>query len=141
MFIGGCAFPSCLWNLVRDCSADGQCTEDDTGASAPVLIIKLCCSSGVTENIVVTTSTSAIVGTIAVAKNGKKCYDVGFTAAGDGSNAAYVWKDPSGQAVAKGSLTSDGFMKVDCSNGESMLFSNACSLDGSSGLRDSGTCK
>jgi len=140
-FIGGCAYPSCLWNLIRDCSADGQCTEDDTGANAPVLVIKLCCSNGVTENISVSASSTAIVGTVAVGKNGKKCYDVGFNAASDGSNAAYAWKDASGQTVAKGTLTSDGSMAVTCANGDSMFISNDCSLDGSTELHDSGTCK
>jgi hypothetical protein len=132
-FLAGCQYPSCIWNLIRDCNASGPCTEDDSGSSGSApMVYKLCCSGGVKEVATLNQSYTAIYGTLAVTKNGSKCYDVSVNASVGGSNvASYVWMAPDGQVVAKGSTMADGSVAIECSNGEYLVLSTGCSPDGS----------
>jgi hypothetical protein len=133
-FIGSCEYPSCLWNLIRDCPVVGQCTEEASQlAGGSTNITELCCRNGVYELITFRTQGSRITGTVAVSKSGNKCYDVNITTSADGNTAYYVWLDPSGQAVAKATIamTDSSTPIVKCGNGESMPMTDVCAPDGS----------
>jgi hypothetical protein len=133
-FIGSCEYPSCLWDLIRDCQVAGPCTEDDSGLSGSTTeYIELCCANGVNELITIRTEGSRFRGTVAVTKSGNKCYDVNIGTRADGTAVDYAWLDPSGQTVAKTTLllTGSDTPVVNCANGESMVMPDQCAPDGS----------
>jgi hypothetical protein len=140
-FLGGCGYPSCIWNLIRDCNASGHCTEDDSGSDSVPKVYKLCCANGVRETMTVNRAAATLDGTVAVSKNGSKCYDVNIRAALDGSQVAYLWTTPDGQVAAKASLTSDESLAIVCPGGETLTLPSGCPADGSGGASPStGTC-
>ena len=142
--IGSCEYPSCLWNLIRDCLVVGQCSEQASQlAGGSTNITELCCRNGVDELITFRTQGSRITGTVAVTKDGNKCYDVNITTSADGNTAYYVWLDSNGQTVAKATIamTDSSAPIVKCGNGESMPMTDACSPDGSQAAEvTTGTC-
>jgi hypothetical protein len=144
-FIGSCEYPSCLWNLIRDCQVVGPCTgEEAQPAGSSTDIWEDCCSNGVDELTTIQTQGSKVTATAAVTKNGNKCYDVNVTTSADGSTLNYVWLDPSGQAVAKASISlwALGPSVIECGNGESMPMTNTCQPDGSqAAVITTGTCR
>jgi hypothetical protein len=143
-FIGSCTYPSCLWNLIRDCQVVGQCTQQDRQiAGGSTEITELCCSNGVDE-IATLRMLPPMTGTVTVTSNGNKCYDVNLTSSADGSTLYYVWLDPAGQAVAKASLvlTDSSPPIIYCGNGESMEMTSDCAPDGSqAAVTTTGTCR
>jgi hypothetical protein len=143
-FIGSCEYPSCLWDLIGDCQVAGPCTEDDSGLTGDLAeSIEICCSNGVNERITFRAQGSGFTGTLAVTKNGNRCYDVSFATRADGNTVDYAWLEPSGQAVAKASfaMTDSSFPVIYCANGESMLMTDECAPDGSQAAEIStGTC-
>lgn len=143
--IGSCTYPSCLWNLIRDCQVVGQCTQQDRQiAGGSTDITELCCSNGVDEIVTLRTQGSLMAGTVTVTSNGNKCYDVNLTSSADGSTVYYVWLDPTGQSVAKASLAlmDSSPPIVYCGNGESMAMSSDCAPDGSqAAVTTTGTCR
>ena len=144
-FIGSCAYSTCLWNLIRDCQVVGQCTQDELqvmGNSPGVT--ETCCSNGVDELVTLLVQGARITGTVAVTKNGNKCYDVNIMTTADGSTLYYVWLDASGQTVAKASIamTDSSTPIIYCGNGESMAMTDACAPDGSqAAVITKGTCR
>ena len=144
-FIGSCTYPSCLWNLIRDCQVVGQCTQQDRQiAGGSTDITELCCSNGVDEIATLRTQGSLMAGTVTVTSNGNKCYDVSLTSSADGSTVYYVWLDPTGQSVAKASLAlmDSSPPIVYCGNGESMAMTSDCAPDGSqAAVTTTGTCR
>jgi len=144
-FIGSCAYPSCLWNLIRDCQVAGPCTQDESqGAGALTEISELCCSNGVNELVTLRIQGSRVSGTVAVTKGGSKCYDVSITASGDGNTLYYAWLDPSSEVVAKATMammdSSDPV--ITCRNGETMTMTDSCAPDGSQAAEiTAGTCR
>ena len=144
-FIGSCTYPSCLWNLIRDCQVVGQCTQQDRQiAGGSTNITELCCSNGVDEIVTLRTQGSLMAGTVAVTSNGNKCYDVNLTSSADGSTLYYAWLDPTGQSVAKASLAllDSSPPIIYCGNGESMAMTSDCAPDGSqAAVTTTGTCR
>jgi hypothetical protein len=143
-FIGSCEYPSCLWNLIRDCLAVGLCTQEKSQLPNDTDTTKLCCSNGTSEFVTQRKQGSRLTGTVAVTKNGNKCYDVNFTTSGDGNTYNYVWFDPSGQAVVKASIATTGSSTptLQCGNGESMPMTSECAPDGSQAAEiTTGTCQ
>ena len=143
--IGSCTYPSCLWNLIRDCQVVGQCTQQEWQiAGGSTDITELCCSNGVDEIVTMRTQGSLMTGTVTVTSNGNKCYDVNLTSSADGSTVYYVWLDPTGQSVAKASLAllDSSPPIVYCGNGESMAMTSDCAPDGSqAAVTTTGTCR
>jgi hypothetical protein len=142
--IGGCRYPSCLWNLVKDCLVIGQCTEESNPNAA--IQQKLCCSNGVTETVsVLTQSSGALSGTVTVTKGGAACYTVAFNGrftSGNDTNATYAWIDPSGQVAVKGFMSDSKYVTLSCPNGETEQFSVDCSPDGSDeAIKTPGRCE
>jgi hypothetical protein len=144
-FIGSCAYPSCLWNLIRGCQAVGQCTQQELQiAGGTTDLSELCCSNGVNEIVTIRTQGSILTGTVDVTSNGNKCYDVNLTTSADGSMLYYVWLDPSGQSVAKASIamTDSSTPIIYCGSGESMAMTSDCAPDGSqAAVITTGTCR
>jgi hypothetical protein len=144
-FIGSCEYPSCLWNLIRDCQVVGPCTEDDSGLSGgPTEVAELCCSNGVDERVTLRMEGSRFTGTVAVTKNGDKCYDVVITTRSDGDTVDYAWLSPGGQTVAKStiSMSDSDTPVINCANGESMPMPDECAPDGSQAAEVTiGTCR
>jgi hypothetical protein len=130
-FIGSCAYPSCLWHLIRNCQVVGECTEESSVGDA-IMASRLCCANGTRESVTERYQGTAIVGALTVTKDGNRCYDVTFTASTEGNTADFVWLDPGGQKVAKAelSLTSNA-ATITCTNGETMTMTADCSPDGS----------
>ena len=141
-FLDGCQYPSCVWDLIRDCHADGPCTEDDSDSNGVPKVYKLCCLNGVHETTTVNRSATTLYGTVAVTKNGLSCYEVNFKATLDGSEVArYVWTTSGGQVAATGSLASDDSVAIVCSNGETLTLPSGCPAAGSGSASSSnGTC-
>jgi hypothetical protein len=142
--LGGCRYPSCLWNLVKDCLVIGQCTEESNPSST--IQQKLCCDNGVDETVsVLTQSSSVLSGTVAVTKSGAACYTVSFSGrvtSGSEMNVTYAWIDPSGEIAAKGVMTNSKFVTLTCPNGETEQFPVDCSPDGSDqAIRTPGRCE
>jgi len=144
-FIGSCEYPSCLWNLIRDCLVVGPCTQQESQVAGGLTdISELCCSNGVNELVTLRMQSSKVTGSVAVSKNGSKCYDVSLATSGDGSTLYYTWLDPSGQAVAKASIamTSSSDPVITCGNGETMPMTNNCQPDGAqAAVITTGTCQ
>jgi hypothetical protein len=144
-FLGDCEYPSCIWNLIRDCHPDGACTRDDSASSAPSTVYKLCCDGGFNEIATLDQTSSTLHGTLTATRNGSKCYSVAVRAAtGTGGTvlARYVWTTPDGQMPAGGTLTEDGSLVITCTNGETFTMAADCSPDGVSNNPppSSGTC-
>ena len=141
-FAGGCAYPSCVWSLIRDCIPAGQCTQDDSALSGTLITAKICCSNGVNENVRASTrAVSRLVGTVTITKSGQVCYSVDVDMAMDSSSGTYIYRDASGSSVAKATQMSDGSAVVACDSGETVAWSSGCSPDGNSNSTTiSGTC-
>jgi hypothetical protein len=140
--LDGCQYPSCIWNLIRDCRANGPCTEDNSGSNSVPKVYKLCCANGFNKTTTVNQSSTTLDGTVAVTKDGAKCYDVNVKAALDGSQVTrYVWTTPDGLVAANASLTSDDALAIVCTNGETLALRSGCPAAGSSSASPSnGTC-
>jgi hypothetical protein len=142
--LGGCRYPSCLWNLVKDCLVIGQCTEESNPSST--IQQKLCCDNGVGQTVSVLTQSSIVLsGTVVVTKGGAACYTViftGRTTSGNEMTATYAWIDPSGQIAVKGVMSDSKFVTLTCPNGETEQFPVDCSPDGSDqAIRTPGRCE
>jgi len=139
-FVGSCAYPSCVWSLIRDCLPNEPCSESNSSASSS--IFKVCCSNGVNEDFRLTMQTgNHLAGTVAISKNGKLCYDVDVDVPTDSTGGTYIYRNPAGETVAKASMMSDSSMVIVCNNGESLALPSGCEPDGSNGLKiGSGTC-
>jgi hypothetical protein len=137
-FVGDCAYPSCVWGLIRDCLPVGPCAQSSSTDSSTVV----CCSNGFNEDIPLSMQTSThATGTIAISKNGKLCYDVEVDTWAGTMSGTYVLNNPAGATVAKGSLMSDGSIFVSCNDGETLTLPMDCPLDGHGNLTtEPGTC-
>jgi hypothetical protein len=141
-FVGSCAYPSCVWGLIRDCLPVGPCEESSSSGTGTVVTEKVCCSNGVNENFRVSMQASnRMTGTVAISKNGNLCYNVDVDVPTDATSGIYVYKNPAGVMVAKASLRSDGSMVVSCNDGETLTLPADCPPDGSGNMTTvSGTC-
>jgi hypothetical protein len=136
-FVGDCEYPSCVWGLIRDCLPVGPCAQKDNSSGSDTVV---CCSNGFNEEFPFMPTSTRTTGTIAISKNGKLCYDVAIDVSADNASGTYVYKDPAGAPVAKGSLMSDFSVVVSCNNGETLTLSVDCPLDGHGNLTaDPGT--
>lgn len=139
----GCAYPSCLWNLIKDCLVTGPCTREDVGTTG--VQQRLCCSNGVTQIVSIqTTASSGLSGTMSITKDGARCYTVDVTGrvlpSGD-VRATYTWLDPSGRVALTGELSNSDFVALTCPGEAPVEFDINCSADGSDGADiTDGTC-
>jgi hypothetical protein len=139
----GCMYPSCVWNLLRDCYPDGQCTQESSSSSGLTYDVALCCSNGVNESIHLNVPLSGnMTGTVTITKHGQGCYSVVVSEPITSMTATYTYKDTSGTTVAKATTMSDGSTDIVCNDGESLTLPTYCNPDGSTSsmTTTTGTC-
>jgi hypothetical protein len=116
-----CNFPSCLADLLANCTPSGTCVEqvDLTTYSSNV-----CYSNGVKELMSLDMTTGVAVVTV---KNGNTtCFTLEEVAPVIGTSSSLTIKNGSGQTVATGTNNSDGTTTITCTGGQPVTFDSSC---------------